>query len=125
MKKILSLALVFVMMFAFVSCGKSIDSIEKKLEDADYKVEVVELDEATDEGVVKTLHAVGENGIITAVEFEKSSDAKEYYNEMKDEFEEAKEEGYIDEDAKFGDLCIKSGKVVITASSEDAMKDVK
>lgn len=125
MKKILSLALVFVMMFALVSCGKSIDSLEKKLEKAGYEVAVVELDEPVD-GIVKTLSARNDDGErISAVEYEKAADAKEAYEEAKEAFEEAKEAGYFDEDVKFKDVCVKSGKVIIQASSKDAMKDAK
>ncbi|MBQ9805377.1 MAG: hypothetical protein IJW49_02555 [Clostridia bacterium] len=78
MKKILSLALVVVLLLAcFTACG-SIDSYADKLEEAGYKVEVVEEDEiaeyadkmglnADESAVVSMLYAAKADGLIPSM----------------------------------------------------------
>lgn len=139
MKKILSLALVFVMMFAFVSCGKSVEDIEKNLEKADYKVTVLDGDAATtaaeriiaemdieiDGDVVAVLTAVKDDEYVQAIEFEKASDAKAFEKAYKDQLKELEEELGDDFDEDDYGVYDRAGKTVISASSKDAMKDAK
>ena len=78
MKKILSISLVFVLLLAcFTACG-SIESYQDKLEEAGYKVEVVEEDDIADyaddmgldadkSAVVSMLYAVKAEGLIPSM----------------------------------------------------------
>ena len=95
---------------ALTSCGKSLDTIEKKATDAGYEVNKVELEEAVD-GVVATMTITGD-GLLeaaTVVEYESADAAKEAYDEAEASLEALGEiTGY---DAK------RSGKVVIIGSS--------
>ena len=139
MKKILSLALVFVMMFAFVSCGKSVEDIEKNLEKADYDVTVLDGDLATaaaeaflrgidveiEGDVVAVLRASKDDEYVQAIEFEKASDAKAVKKAYDDAVEELKEELGDDYDEEDVGVYDRAGNTVILASSKDAMKDAK
>ncbi|MBQ8163853.1 MAG: hypothetical protein IJZ93_05780 [Clostridia bacterium] len=125
MKKIIALALMVIMMFAFVSCGMSADDVKENLEKEGYEV-AVQTDAVTTgaakagfavlgvelEGdVVAVLEAAKEDAIVMAYEFEETADAKAVMKKA----EEENDDSYY----------VRKGKTIIVASSEDALKDAK
>ncbi|MBO5286357.1 MAG: hypothetical protein J6B16_05615 [Clostridia bacterium] len=128
MKKALKLiTLVVAMMLVsvmFIACVPSNpEKAEKKLKDAGYSVIVTEITDAMEsmsdelDGVSYVVYANKDDDTVMIYYFEKGADAKDAYDEMKEEQEEAGDE--------LKDFVIKkSGKAVVVASSKDAWKDI-
>ena len=94
MKKVVSVvAMLLVCMVALCACTPSEDSLKKKFEKNDYKVESVNASDMTKYGIesdkvdycfmaVKGTFGIGAQ--VYVISFKNSSDAKEYYNAIRD-----------------------------------------
>ena len=116
--KVISLALAMVCCAVmFIACVPATpEKAEKKLEKKGYTVEVIEVDGLTSlgapDGCECYVYGMKEGGeIVVAYYFDKASNAKDYYNELK--------ESVDDEDEV---VVKKSGKVVV-AATEQGWKD--
>ena len=131
MKRIISAVLVCILMvgcvFALASCGgpnKDPKEAKKALEDAEYTVNLVdgELAKAAKcEAVINAFNKDGDR--ITIMYFLESADAKDAYDEAKDELKEL-EEAAKEADEEFNYEVGKSGKVV-WMGTKDAIKAAK
>lgn len=113
MKKFLLTLLAAIMCIGFAACAPSnIDKAKEKMEEAEYKVTVTtdaaSVEALTGEGAVGMIVAVkasisltaGVDGdMLTAVLFESSSAAKEYYGKVSEE--EAEEDQVVKQDGKW------------------------
>ncbi|MBQ9774019.1 MAG: hypothetical protein IJW30_05085 [Clostridia bacterium] len=125
--KILALSLALIMsLMMLASCGlfqakpaKDPEDAKKALEDNGYTVYLVE------DGDAATLSASkGTEEYIYIEWFENSDDAKEAYDEAKEEYDALKEAAK-ELDVDFEMVLGKSGKMVWSASSKDAVKAAK
>ena len=116
--KVISLALAMVCCAVmFIACVPSTpEKAEQKLEKKGYTVEVIEVDGITSlgapDGCECYVYGMNEDGeIVVAYYFDKASNAKDYYNELK--------ESVDDED----DVVVKKSGKVVVAATEQGWKD--
>ena len=106
----------------FIACVPSNpEKAEEKLEKAGYTVMVTEVTDAISgmapDGATYIVSAMKDEDMVMVYYFEKGADAKDFYDELKEEAEEAGDEaeGYV---------IKKSGKAVVVATTKDAWKDI-
>ena len=150
MKRIISLALACMLVlgcvFALASCEKFVESLRgiadgsangpnsdyekaaEALEDADYEVQVIDDDEYLDyvgvDGLVAFVYASNDDeDMISIYYFDDEDDMLDAYEDLKDDFDEAKEQAE-EEGEDFDYVIGKSGKM-IWLGTEAAIKAAK
>ena len=118
--KVISLALAMVCCAVmFIACvPANPEKAEEKLEKKGYTVVLTEVTEAlanyAPEGCEYVVYGSKDGEIVAAYYFDKASNAKDYYKELKEEMDD-------EEDSET--ILKKSGKVVVAATSKQAWKD--
>ena len=126
---LLAVVMLCTMAVSMVSCFASIDSMEKNCkklkEDGEIAYYTV-ADEATlkfvsDKAVAAiSAGSLDEKGYFSAVEFDKTADAKEYYEEAQKDLDEMEAAG-----VDVSEYVLKrDGKIVITCTSQELYKQI-
>ena len=130
MKRILSLSLAFVMIFACIfslsSCfgpkpELDIGKAEDNLEDEDYTVNVVDDEDLLGPGQVERLYAYNGDDSIAIIEFENTKTAKLYYKQLKLERDQEIEE--IKLEIKYMEHILDEYSKDLDSEDEDDYKD--